>query len=93
MKYKSVPSYIESEYFSLGTPKYDGDTWSVELTPSELSEHLINNDYTHLFLYNVDDYLIDNYDVLFKDEDSIVKGGLYEISVVGGSVEFDVVED
>ncbi len=92
MKYASVPSYIDAEYFSLGTPKYEGDTWSVELSAEELASILISENYTHLFLYNTDEYFEDNYYALFNDSDLIGEGCLYKISTKDNEVSLEMVE-
>ncbi len=79
MKYASVPSYVDAQYFSLGPPKYDGDLWSVNISADEWSRHLIDNSYNYCFLHTIDDYFIENYYKLFEDKTSMKKGSLYKI--------------
>jgi hypothetical protein len=92
MKYTSVPSYVDAQYFSLGTSKYDGDLWSVDLSADEWSSLLTDNSYSFCFLHTIDDYFIDNYYKLFEDKDSIKKGSLYKITQENDQVKLVLIK-
>lgn len=84
MKYYCLPLTINNKYYSLGPSKYEGDIWSKKITINQFKDYLIENNFTHVFLYTIDDYFIETYGVLFDDKSNIVKGKLFKININGG---------
>ncbi len=90
----SLPVYTSRESYSLGPPKSDVDGWSVELTPAQLSEYIIDREYTHLFILEIDDYFIQEYGHMFDDPSNIYTWKLYKIVETGdGDVRFMLLSD
>ena len=56
--------------WSLGEPYSKSDTWTVDLTPQEFFDRLIELDYEYVYIGGGDDQLWDGYGMLFDKPDS-----------------------
>ena len=91
MQYYCLPRVALSKYWSLGPSKYEGDIWSKDISMQEFAEILVDDGYDYLFLYDIDDYLVETYAGLFQSPSEIAEGKLYKINVQDGKVLLSLV--
>ena len=64
--------------WSLGEKYYYGDVWTLNITPEDWMNNLIN-DYEYVYLFHIDEKFIDRYGDLFFDKTTITDNSLYKI--------------
>lgn len=64
--------------WSLGKPMYEGDIWSVDVSPNEWAEKLRNQS-DYVLLYRINDSFVGQYAGLFRSTDEIREGVLYSV--------------
>ena len=79
----SLPVFTSRDNYSLGPPKSEKDGWSVDLTPAELAEYIIDRGYTYLFILEIDDFFIDTYKDMFDSPSNIEIRKLYKVIKTG----------
>lgn len=62
------------------------NTFAEIETKEEFAQNLINGGYNYIYLHDIDDYFIDKYGTLFKNENEITNGGIYKIEKKNGSI-------
>ena len=62
--------------WSLGSPYYEGDIWTIDMKLEEW-EQILYNEYTYVYLFRIDTQFISRYGSLFEDE--ITDDSIYEI--------------
>lgn len=70
-RYEAVPIEMNGGNWSLGEKRKDGDIWSLNITSEEWEKMLIEGNYTHIYLHNVDQIFIDTYGNLFESTNDI----------------------
>lgn len=65
--------------WSIGEKFYEGDIWTYEKTPDEWQEELFEK-YDYVALYNINDYFIENYAVLFERKEDIKANELFFVN-------------
>ncbi len=89
LQYNSVPVFTSRENFSLCPLEEVKSDLDAHLTPTELSDYIISEGYTHLCILEIDDYFIDTYRDMFYGDANIETKKLYEIKKDGDhSVRF-----
>ena len=68
-RYEIAPRPTNKWFFSLGQPYYDGDVWTENLTPAQLSEMLVKDDFSYFYLQRVDKKFVETYGALFASPD------------------------
>lgn len=74
-RYLLYPRYVGG-VFSLGTPFYEGDVYSEEISSDEWMSILIE-DYDYVGLHHINDYFVNNYADCFSDSSRITDGTLW----------------
>ena len=64
--------------WSLGKPYYDGDLWTIDISPEEWLESLETQN-AYVYLYKIDEIFIERYKEAFESEKEIVQGGMYKL--------------
>ncbi|MGD0335727.1 MAG: hypothetical protein ABSB18_01300 [Candidatus Omnitrophota bacterium] len=77
MAYNICPRKINTWGWSVGKPYYEGDVWTQNYTPSQLSDVL--KEYDYILIGRADDNFWKGYRVLFKGIDKPEKGILFKI--------------
>jgi len=78
-RYLVTPIAIEPNYlWSLGTKYSNNDLWTKDLSVSQWKEVLMN-EYTYVYLYNIDQSFIDRYGSLFEKRSAITSKSMYRV--------------
>lgn len=85
----NIPSKSGEYIWSLGKPRYEGDIWSYDITSEEWKNILINDQYTYIYLHNVDKIFVDTYKDLFESEESIINYGKYKVINQNGNITLE----
>ena len=64
--------------FSLGTPYYDGDTLTRDITAEDWGQELLSQ-YTHVYLMHPDEQFVSLYGVLFESPEDIADNTLFAV--------------
>lgn len=90
LHFEARPSWAltEASGWNLGGP-FHGEVETRQLTPKEWKDILIQEGYTHVALYKLNDYFIKTYSVLFDDPDDMENNSLFKLGEDGmlGRVE------
>lgn len=79
LSYLAVPiKPAESGNWSLGEPYYDGDFYTIDISPEEWLERLETQN-AYVYLYKIDEIFIERYKEAFESEKEIVQGGMYKL--------------
>lgn len=88
MRYNARPNEFSDNFtWSLGEAQYEGDIWTYNISSDEWHEKLLKEKYTHIALYNVNDYFKDVYSDIFADTENIYSQCLYELNMNTGLFE------
>lgn len=78
LRYEFRKRKMNGVAYSLGPQFYEGDMYSVEKSPEEWMDELVEN-YDYVALYKLNDYFILNYAEMFEGEE-IISGALYRVN-------------
>ena len=78
-------------HWSIGTPRYDGDVWTTDITADEWSD-MLRQDFTYVYLEHTDDLFIEEFGELFDDPDQIRNRSLFRVTERAGKVVLIYVE-
>ncbi len=70
--------YSVSGNWSIGTPFYEGDHWTVDITADEWRESLISS-YDYVVICNYNDYFVETYGALFSSPEDIRSDAVYRV--------------
>ena len=65
--------------WSIGKPFYDTDQWTVEMTPEQWQEILLDQ-YDYVAIYEVNDYFLATFGKLFSEPEAIETSTLYRVN-------------
>ena len=65
--------------WSIGEAFYDGDVWTLEMTPEQWKTTLLEQ-YDYVALYKINDYFLANFGKLFAEPDEIEVNALYRVN-------------
>ena len=81
-----VPNHLDHTFF---TPS-NNDTPQQEI--DEFTQTIIKNNFTHLYLFNLDDHFIDTYNNMFTNQNAIKNHTYFEIEQTKNTVKFIEIE-
>jgi hypothetical protein len=70
--------------WSLGKPYSSEDQWTIDLSPEEWAKTLEN--FTYVYLYNIDDRFISDYGKLFKNTNEIKSKSIYRVDKIRSKI-------
>ena len=72
--------------WSIGQPFYDGDVWTLEMTPEQWKAVLLEQ-YDYVALYKINDYFREHFAVLFAQPEDLTENALYRVNHQTGLLE------
>lgn len=72
--------------WSIGESFYDGDVWTLEMTPEQWKTTLLEQ-YDYVALYKINDYFREHFGVLFVQPEDITENALYRVNHQTGLLE------
>lgn len=72
--------------WSIGQPFYDGDVWTLEMTPEQWKAMLMEQ-YDYVALYKINDYFREHFGMLFEQSEDITENALYRVNHQTGLLE------
>ena len=86
-KYYANPVKTNTNFsWSIGTPVYEGDIWTLKITASEWSKMLIDEGYNYVYIENVNDMFISEFGQLFDKSADIGNKKLYKVEQAGSRI-------
>jgi hypothetical protein len=85
IRYRCSPRQIDCG--SLGSPRYVGDVWSLNLDRDQCFELLSKYDY--VYMLEIDDTFLEQYEDVFNNSGEILDHTLYKVRVVGSVLELE----
>lgn len=82
--YNFTPVKSDTAIWSLGAPYDEADVWTKDLSAEEFAATL--QDYTHLYLYKVDEQFVERYGALFEDPGAIGDKTLFRVEKDGSTL-------
>lgn len=80
MRYNLRPNHMNSaNTWSIGETFYEGDIWTRGITPEKWMEELVQS-YDYVAIYNLNDYFIENFSVLFDNAEGVEGNCVYRVN-------------
>jgi len=92
-RYNLTPIPINSNgEWSIGTPYSDNDVWTKKTTYEEWITDLSKN-YSHVYLYKIDQQFVDEFGSAFKNIEEIKNNSLFKLTMIDGSHKLELVTE
>lgn len=80
--YEMIPiKFASTVGYSLGPPRYEGDSKSKDVSIEQLTSVLKNNGFTYVYIYKADELFKEKYVELFESKESIKDETMYKINI------------
>lgn len=81
-RYELVPNeLVATAGWSLGTPRYEGDIWTKNISVEELKTDFIDNNITYLYIFKSDKVFKETYSELFESAENIRDETMYKVEL------------
>ena len=72
---------VATDGWSLGTPRYEGDIWTKNISVENLKTNFINRNITYVYIFEADSVFKEMYSELFKSEENIKNETMYKVEL------------
>lgn len=87
-RFNALPNAFSDNFsWSLGSPQYEGDVWTIDVSVDDWKKILLEGRYTHIAIYTMNEYFRENYSSVFSDSSTIYGNALYSINNETGLYE------